>query len=483
MEVIIAARLSQKHAGRGQSGIESQDEDAREWAEGQGHNVIATVADHASGTKAMWERPNLGQWVTDFALMDRYQGIVAAKQDRLSRADWRDEAELRMWAENNGKTLFIVDRELRWPPREGAHHEDDVSSWNDGAEAAHREWANDSRRYKRMQKQRRSNNELTGRAPYGYRITGILCGQTPCRCSERKIDDHKTLTIYEPEAEIVREAVRRYLDGETLKQIADDLNTRGGRKWHVSTLAKMLHSPSIAGRRMDNYEGRDKTRERKTILRYQGIIEWTEHEQLVARLDSRAHRKGISPQNVFLLTGLIFDVSGHPMYGQKFNAKTPWFYYYCRQCANGGMRVDDADAEANDLITFVYGKEPHEVRRVIPGNNYFEQIARLRQDRAELDDLSPEYEDRHAALTAEIRRLAVLPAEPDSVEWVPSDVTVAEHWRTLDTGGRRDWLKERHYIFIAYKAGSLWNLSMQRVGKDYSRDAITAHVQTWAATR
>jgi len=118
MDVIIAARLSQKMKSKGgkQTGIESQDEDARDWAKEQGHNVVATVGDHASGTKAMWERKALKPWVTDPELMAKYQGIVAAKQDRLSRADWRDEAELRMWTENNGKVLFIVDRDVRWPP-------------------------------------------------------------------------------------------------------------------------------------------------------------------------------------------------------------------------------------------------------------------------------------------------------------------------------------------------------------------------------
>jgi hypothetical protein len=175
----------------------------------------------------MGERKNLRPWVTDPELMTKYQGIVAAKQDRLSRADLRDEAELRIWAETNGKTLFIVDRKLRWPPREGAHHDDDVTNWNHGAEEAHREWNNTSKRYKRMLKNRVDNNELTGRPVYGYRSAGINCGESPCHCWEKRLDDRKTLAIYEPEAQVVREARDRYLAGETLEQICDDFNTRG----------------------------------------------------------------------------------------------------------------------------------------------------------------------------------------------------------------------------------------------------------------
>ena len=73
MDVIIAARRSQIAKGYTQTGIESQDEDARDWAESEGHNVIATVPDTASGKKAMWQRKNLKSWVTDPALMMRYQ--------------------------------------------------------------------------------------------------------------------------------------------------------------------------------------------------------------------------------------------------------------------------------------------------------------------------------------------------------------------------------------------------------------------------
>lgn len=53
--------------------------------------------------------------------------------------------------------------------------------------------------------------------------------------------------------------------------------------------------------------------EQLTILEYEPIITWTEHEALVARLDSRAHRAGISPSNVFMLTSVLKDENGHGM--------------------------------------------------------------------------------------------------------------------------------------------------------------------------
>src|ERR1700750_852021 len=200
MRVIIAARLSR--LAKGQTGIDTQDEDAREWAQENGHEVIATIADRKAGPTAMWDRPNLRDWVTKPDYIKLYDGIVAAKQDRLSRADWSDEARIRLWAEETGKTLFIVDRNLRWPPRDA----DDRERWNNGAEQARREWENTSKRYRRMQRSLREQHYFVGQRSYGFRIVAL--------------GDHKTLEIYGPEANIVREIFGRYIKGESLKQIS-----------------------------------------------------------------------------------------------------------------------------------------------------------------------------------------------------------------------------------------------------------------------
>jgi hypothetical protein len=460
MDVIIAARLSQKAKDRPQTGIESQDEDARDWAKEQGHNVIYTAADHASGAKAMAQRKELGPWVTDPELMGRYQGIVAAKQDRLSREDWRDEAELRMWAENNGKTLFIVDRDLRWPPRDGAHHDDDVTNWNRGAEEAHLEWANTSRRYKRMVKLRTDNNELTGKPIFGYKSAGINCGESPCRCVEKKQDDRKTLVVFEPEAKVVREAKDRYLSGESLEKICDDFNAREipsptGKQWWSRALGKILRNSSIAGRRMNNAG--------KTVLFYKEIITWQEHEQIVARMDSRAYRKGISPANVYMLTGILFDEAEHPLYHITNTHGQRPEYYLCRK----GCGMCAPMGEMNELVSKAvigdFGDRPHMVRRIIPGSNHFEEIARLRQDRLELDDLADDYSERHAAITAEIRGLAKEDKEnpkADEIKWVPSGQTIAEHWKSLSIAGKRDWLLENGWRAYAFKHDGRWSVTI-----------------------
>ena len=285
-DAIILARLSKKAKDRVQTGIYSQDEDARDWAKDEGYNVVATVPDRASGPSAMWNRKNARPWVTQPDLMAQYQMIVVSKHDRLSRADWRDEGDLRRWAEDNHKVLYLTEQDLRWPPRDA----NDRQRWNNEAEQSRREWEGTSKRYRRMVRYRNEHNYLAGRPIYGYRAKGIECGESPCLCWERdEVEDFKIPEIYEPEAKYLREAKDRYLAGEALQGIASDFG------WHVNTLARRLRNPAIAGRRMDNYYAKTE-KERKTVLHYDGIITWSEHEQLVARLDSRANRAGISPE-------------------------------------------------------------------------------------------------------------------------------------------------------------------------------------------
>jgi DNA invertase Pin-like site-specific DNA recombinase len=301
----------------------------------------------------------------------------------------------------------------------------------------HKESKDKSERVRAAQVEIRANKGVLGRLTYGYRAVG-----------NRK-DKHPV--IYEPEARVVREAVERYLDrGESLAVICDDFNARGilgptGKPWIVSTLGRLLRNPTLAGRQMNN---RDNGEETTTILEFEGIITYPQHEQLVERLDSRAHRQGISPANVFMLTGVLFDDAGHPMYGKLSR------YNYCYACRKGcgiSVRVEEADAEVTRLVLDLFGHQPHMVRKLVPGKNYLDQIARKRQDIRELDPEAEDYDSKLAKLRAELAELRSLPSEPDHVDWVLSGKSIAEHWQSLSIAARRDWLKENGWKVTASK--------------------------------
>ncbi|HEX6451970.1 MAG TPA: recombinase family protein [Trebonia sp.] len=305
----------------------------------------------------------------------------------------------------------------------------------------------------------RKNKGVVSRLVYGYRAEGERRAKRP--------------VIYEPEAAIVREAVRRYLAGESLRDIAEDFNHRGvpkltpnGKRWYVGTLGNLIRNPAIAGRQMTGWD--KPGAEPQTILEYEPIITWQDHELVNARMNARAYRKGISPFNVYLLTGVLFDEAGHPMYGKTdgyVSAK-----YVCRQGCGHGVRVADADADVSQRAMDTWGQGPRMVRQLVPGENYSDQIARRRQDIRELDpEAEPDTPDgiRRAELLAEIKHLRSLPAKRDHVEWVPvrnpdgTIETAAQHWDKLDTAGRRDWLKERGAEVTARKLAGRWVFDAQ----------------------
>jgi hypothetical protein len=154
---------------------------------------------------------------------------------------------------------------------------------------------------------------------------------------------------------------------------------------------------------------------------------------------------------VAMLTSVIQDEAGHPIY----RVNRPPLYYYCRKGCGTSVPLEYADSTISDAVINDFGHLDHYVRRTVPGKNWFEEIAQLRQDRNELDDLADDYDERHAALTAEIRRLSGLKAQPDTVRWVPSGKTVAQHWESLTTAQRRDWLIENGWKVTAIRDDSL----------------------------
>jgi site-specific DNA recombinase len=443
MRLLLAARLSQ--LAKGQTGIDTQDEDARYWASDAGHQIVATVADRKSGPTAMWDRPNLRPWVTDPELMALYDGIVAAKQDRLSRADWSDEARIRLWAEEHGKTLFIVDRNLQWPPRTP----DDRERWNNGAEQARREWENTSKRYRRAQTYLRSQAFFVGKKPYGFRIVTVPgSGRTP-------EDDHKTLEPDPVTGPIVRSMAKRYLDGQSFRQIRDWLvsesipvpqqpkDANGDRKegngWTAQAVRRILSNPAIAGRLQTNGQ---------TALRMEPLISLEQFQQIQNLRKSRATRGTV--QHTALLTSILVCKDGNPMY-RVSNRDGEFYYCAPDKCARGNrvlIPLAYMDTAVNDAV-MAMADMPHLVIKTMPADDHSNEIAQIKQDISELDPEATtyDYDAELAKRRAEIARLRELDrneAKPLKRDINPDGKTVGEIWESLDTAGRRQWLLARN---------------------------------------
>lgn len=123
-----------------------------------------------------------------------------------------------------------------------------------------------------------------GTRPYGYRSEG------------------GTLVAIPDEAEVVREAARRVLAGESVHGVCADLNARGiptarGALWRAQTLRRILTSPTHAGRR--EHKGED-----VGPATWPAIIDARDHRRLVAAIVGRGPTRG-TVARVSLLAGLL----------------------------------------------------------------------------------------------------------------------------------------------------------------------------------
>ena len=410
MNVLLAARLSRKKQEEG-LGIETQDARMLKWATDNGHTVVGVAADYSRGTVAPWDRPHLKPWVTQPDQVARYDAIIAYKHDRLSRGAWSDEAKIRMWAEEHGKTLIIVDGP-QWPPR----HDGDKWSWEAAATQSRKEWEDIRERSMRAQAALREKDKHVGRAAFGFEITG-----------ERS---DKKLTVFEPEAQVTREMVKRYLDGESLAEIAKDFEARGitarsGATWNPKTMGQYLHRPVLYGSRTGTHG----------VQHVEAIITFDDWQAVQKRLASRAHKSGGRiPSEYALLSGVLYCPEGHKLYRTNTG-------YYCRNCAKGDRVLipqDTAEAEVTKWVSNLM--EPEVVTVVEHGSNNREEIDRLTADIQSLDPRSPDYLSQVTAMGTEIQRLQSLPNEPDTVRTVETGRTIGEAFLKQPAAEQRAFL-------------------------------------------
>ena len=255
MRVIIVARLSKQGRGDTQTGIETQDEYTRHWAESKGYKVVALIADKRSGIVQPWDRPNLKPWVTDPTLLAKYDSIVAYRLDRLSRGDNKSTGEIEAWAYKYGKQLLTEDGLVF--PCEGAAG----TGWDVTKRIAHEEWLKISERNTRMQAYLRQEGFQVGKAPTGYRIVRAKSGE------------HKTIEHNPNVAPYVRarsRALRQgWLDGTPYLRMA-------GVRGHQACWLQEHQWALVAE---DAYP-----------LVSQPCIIWSDHEQGTHDLPYRGHR-------------------------------------------------------------------------------------------------------------------------------------------------------------------------------------------------
>jgi site-specific DNA recombinase len=436
--VLVAARISRVTV-QGRSRIERDDESAQKWAAAQGDRTVVAVSEDSgvSGATDPFKRASLGRYLSDPALLATYDEIVASSLDRLGRSA-RDLARLRDWAEDTNKILTILNPRLHWPPAP-----DDLAQgfvWDVLGRVAEVELRIISKRYADQRQDYLDRGVLLGKPGFGFEVVG------------EKGD--KTLKPIPGKVPYLLGMIERALRNDTLLSIgrwldAESIEPVHGGKWHPQSVANVLRSPALKGRRLDG-SGR-------VLMKHEGVMSVSDWAALQAALNKRPHRRGPVTEATPCLTGsIVCDVCGGPMLKHRSTGQTRkdgtrdiLFYYRCKgsdktpsQCRNM-IRLEDADRYVDRLFTDEDGsfEDVQIVERVtVPGDDHAAEIADVVAELRELDFDDPQFDEKLAALRAERTRLMALPGAPARIEERPTGRTVGEVWPTLGDAARRRYL-------------------------------------------
>jgi DNA invertase Pin-like site-specific DNA recombinase len=426
MDAIIPVRLSQKAKGHKQTGMETQDEDAVRWAEARGFNIVAVIPDTRTGAGDWMERKNLRPWLIDPIECAKYKHIICLSQDRLSRGVWRDEIAIRMWAEDNGKEIWIIDTNLHWPPKDDMQR----MAWEYGASRARAYYEDVKKKSERNQRHLATHDYLINKPCFGTMIVAK--------------DAHTTLAPDLEYAPTAIEMVDRAIGGESSYDIARWLSAEGipvpddirrirkaspedppkRLKWSPKTVGDVLRNRALVGERKQRF-GR--------ILHFDPILakedgtpDYAKFQRLQAALKASSRRRGKVRNTPAMLTDIAHCAKCHRIMHARFTTtkvhgrEYHWAGYRCdgthiepSKC-KVMTRMDKTDLAAWEALE-PFDALPYFVTMVDEGHDWQDEIADNRDRIASLDPDADNYDEEHARLIAERKDLQSRPVVPNRV--------------------------------------------------------------------
>jgi DNA invertase Pin-like site-specific DNA recombinase len=307
----IYARLSKDAEQRGLS-VARQERECRALASQEGLELVDVyVDDDLSAYNRRRPRPAYLRLLEDVEA-GRVEVILARHEDRLLR-DIREGEDLIDLVERTKVRVVLLDGHVNLNSARGR------SDFRSAINRARYESERKSERLKLTHSALAAQGRFHGgRRPYGYRPVGD--GQ---------------LAVVSEEAEVVREAARRVLAGETLYGLCQDLNARcvpsaRGTGWRTPSLKRILTSWTVVGRR--EHRGEDAGPATWPALLDEGT--WQALRNTL--LQPHAVRSGGRPP-VNLLAGGIArcGICGGRLYGQrKSTSRSARRVYVCPSSRN-----------------------------------------------------------------------------------------------------------------------------------------------------
>lgn len=421
--------------------------------------VPVTEADYdldVSGAVSPFDRPGLGPWLREDRL-GMWDALCVAKLDRISRSLF-DFTALLAFLEAHGKSLIILDPMMDLTRPEGRVMANMLMTFAEYERQIIGQRVQDAYRKNVV-----SGKYPGGMVPFGYTVVKVQGGWR-----------YDVDPVYGP---VVAEMAERYLKFESLGSIArwlqdsgvpspkNVIRQRNGKPmtdtpWSAAAVRIILSGHAILGA-VTNAQGPVRDSDGVIVYRAPALVTMDVWERVQGRLAQNAKpaRVNTSP----LLQVAFCGACGAPMHSTTTKGNTGGRYYSYRyyQCHHSHMRDGKCGAKrvkADPLDGAVYDRLLDEVGHVeltedklIPGRDYSEEIARVAEQIGHLSrqvaigtatrrDVSQD----QAALDraqAELARLSELEPIAARIEPVRLGKTFAQHWETLDTVGRNDFLR------------------------------------------
>lgn len=440
------------------------------WASMHGHTITGWAEDlGVSASIDPWARPELGPWLR--GERGEFDIIACWKIDRIARRVLHF-ARLIDWARETGRVIVSVTEGFDLSTPMGRMFAQMVAMLAEGELEAIKERTKGS--YEHLVKVGRYRG---GFVPMGYRPVPNPTGPG------------YVLEIDPEAAEIVRDIVRRILDGTSINAIVADLNRRKvptsldiqrlragrkpiGAKWRVGNLSRLLRSETLRGYmvREDGQPIVDDAGRR--VRRAEPILTAEEWAALQRELDARANNRKPRPRiNAAMLLHVAYCgvcPDDRPLYVYPGRSQK---YYRCSSKAVGGVGCANGSVPAAWLENYVETEflrlvgHLEVVRRVrVPGESHAEEIAETEAALARLVERLEKIPPGGAAEKAVLARIAeheehlealrALPETPD--QWVtePTGETFHSVWERSDLAGRRKLLREAGVrVYVTRDAG------------------------------
>lgn len=437
---------------------------------------IAEDLDVSAGSTSPFDRPQLGDWLTN--RQGDFDVLVFFRADRIVRRLF-DLADLIRWCRDHSVTLVSATES----------YFDLSTDFGDiiallVAKVAEMELA--------------AISERTSSAFRHNLKAGKYCGGTP---PWGYLPDDKTgewrLVPDPDQVPVIREVVDRVLNGEPLRSVAHGLTERGiltprdrfaqhqgreikGYEWHSGGLKRSLTSPTLlgyavtreplldvqgrmlrtpAGKKRFGPESVVRNDDGSPVVRSEPIVTREVFDRLAVELADRENRKEPTKRSSGLLLQIVqCGVCGRPAYRLKGGpGRKP--RYRCasaqqkRPCGNKSIALDYADAAIEGVIMRMIGESERLERVWDSGSDHSAELAEINETLADLTSLigSGVYRagtSQRAALDKRIGDLAARQAElsaaavkPAGWTWKPTGEKFGGWWARQDTTARNVWLR------------------------------------------